>query len=180
METIIVILSIVIVVCLTLILLIATYNHFQDYIIRINEADVNIDAVLRKRFDLLNKSVGIIKNNINTEEPILEILEKIRSKKLKNFDLDRNLYEAINEFHSLKEKYHNLQENKDFIKIEINLIESESEIVGLRKYYNDIVTDYNKLVKNCPSNLIALIKGYKSKDSFDGNNIDKEKGTVNL
>ena len=71
METIIVILSIVIVVCLTLILLIATYNHFQDYIIRINEADVNIDAVLRKRFDLLNKSVGIIKNNINTEEPIL-------------------------------------------------------------------------------------------------------------
>lgn len=180
METIIVILSIVIVVCLTLILLIATYNHFQDYIIRINEADVNIDAVLRKRFDLLNKSVGIIKNNINTEEPILEILEKIRSKKLKNFDLDRNLYEAINEFHSLKEKYPNLQENKDFIKIEINLIESESEIVGLRKYYNDIVTDYNKLVKNCPSNLIALIKGYKSKDYFDGNNIDKEKGTVNL
>ena len=180
METIIVILSVIIVVCLILILLIATYNHFQDYIIRINEADVNIDAVLRKRFDLLNKSVGIIKNNINTEEPILEILEKIRSKKLKNFDLDRNLYEAINEFHSLKEKYPNLQENKEFIKIEINLIESESEIVGLRKYYNDIVTDYNKLVKNCPSNLIALFKSYKTKDYFDGNNIDKEKGTVNL
>lgn len=180
METVVVILSVIIVVCLILILLIATYNHFQDYIIRINEADVNIDAVLRKRFDLLNKSVGIIKNNIDTEEPILEILEKIRSKKLKNFDLDRNLYEAINEFHSLKEKYPNLQENKDFIKIEINLIESESEIVGLRKYYNDIVTDYNKLVKNCPSNLIALFKGYKTKDYFDGNNIDKEKGTVNL
>ena len=180
METTIVILSVIIVVCLILILLIATYNHFQDYIIRINEADVNIDAVLRKRFDLLNKSIGIIKNNIDTEEPILEILEKIRSKKLKNFDLDRNLYEAINEFHSLKEKYPNLQENKDFIKIEINLIESESEIVGLRKYYNDIVTDYNKLVKNCPSNLIALFKGYKAKDYFDGNNVDKEKGTVNL
>ena len=180
METTIVILSVIIVVCLILILLIATYNHFQDYIIRINEADVNIDAVLRKRFDLLNKSIGIIKNNIDTEEPILEILEKIRSKKLKNFDLDRNLYEAINEFHSLKEKYPMLQENKDFIKIEINLIESESEIVGLRKYYNDIVTDYNKLVKNCPSNLIALFKGYKAKDYFDGNNVDKEKGTVNL
>ena len=180
METTIVILSVIIVVCLILILLIATYNHFQDYIIRINEADVNIDAVLRKRFDLLNKSVGIIKNNITTDEPILEILEKIRSKKLGNFELDRNLYEAINEFHSLKEKYPNLQENKDFIKIEINLIESESEIVGLRKYYNDIVTDYNKLVKNCPSNLIALFKGYKAKNYFDGHNIEKEKGTVNL
>lgn len=180
MDAIIVILSCIIVVCLILIILVATYNHFQDYIIRINEADVNIDAVLRKRFDLLNKSIGIIKNNTDTEEQILEILEKIRSKKLNNFELDRNLYEAINEFHALKEKYPVLQENKEFIKIEINLIESESEIVGLRKYYNDIVTDYNKLVKNCPSNFVALFKGYKTKDYFDGNNVDKEKGTVKL
>ena len=179
-NTVMLVLSSVIIVCLILIILIATYNHFQDYIIRINEADVNIDSVLRKRFDLLNKSMGIIKNNTNTEEQILEILEKIRSKKLNNFELDRYLYEAINEFHALKEKYPSLQENKEFIKTEINLIESESEIVGLRKYYNDIITDYNKLVKNCPSNFVALLKGYKAKDYFDGNNIDKEKGTVKL
>ena len=165
---------------LILIMIVATYNLFQDYIIRINEAEVNIDAILRKRFDLLNKSIGIIKNNTDTEEQILEILEKIRSKKLTNFELDRHLYEAINEFHALKEKYVKLQNNKEFIKIEINLIESESEIVGLRKYYNDIITDYNKLVKNCPSNFVALLKGYKAKDYFDGNNIDNEKGTVKL
>ena len=180
MNSFMVFLSIIIIICLILIMLISTYNHFQDYIIRINEADVNIDAVLRKRFDLLNKSVGIIKNNTNTEEQILEILEKIRSKKLNNFELDRYLYDAINEFHALKEKYPKLQDNKEFIKTEINLIESESEIVGLRKYYNDIITDYNKLVKNCPTNFVALFKGYKAKDYFDGNNVDEEKGTVKL
>ncbi len=173
-------LSIVIVVCLVLILLIATYNHFQDYIIRINEADVSIDAVLRKRFDLLNKSIGIIKANINTDEEILEGIVKLRSKKLTNFELDRSLYDAINEFHAIKEKYENLQTNEEFMRIDINLMESESEIVGLRKYYNDIVTDYNKLVKTCPSNIIAMIKGYKAKDYFDGNNLDNEKGTVKL
>ena len=69
---------------------------------------------------------------------------------------------------------------EEFIKTEINLIESESEIVGLRKYYNDIITDYNKLVKNCPSNLVALFKGYKAKDYFDGHNVDEEKGAVKL
>ena len=180
MNTVIVTLSIIIVVCLILIVLVATYNHFQDYIIRINEADVNIDAVLRKRFDLLNKSIGIIKSNTETEDEILDMIVKLRSKKLTNFELDRNLYDAINEFHSLKEKYPELQENKEFIKIEINLIESEAEIVGLRKYYNDIITDYNKLVKNCPSNLVAIFKGYKAKDYFDGNNVDNEKGTVKL
>jgi len=180
MSIVVVTLSIVIVVGLILILLVATYNHFQDYIIRINEADVNIDATLRKRFDLLNKSIGIIKANIETEEPILEGIVKLRSKKLTNFELDRNLYDAINEFHSIKEKYPELQSNSEFVKIEINLMESESEIVGLRKYYNDIITDYNKLVKSCPSNIIAIIKDYKPKDYFDGNNVENEKGTVKL
>ena len=179
MDIIIVTLSIVIVVGLILIFLIATYNHFQDYIIRINEADVNIDAVLRKRFDLLNKSVGIIKANVK-EEDVLEDVFKIRSKKLTNFELDRNLYSAINEFHALKEKYPELQTNEEFMKIDINLIESESEIVGLRKYYNDIITDYNKLVKSIPSNIIAILKGYKTKDYFDGNNVDEKKGAIKL
>ncbi len=180
MNIFIVILSSIIIVGLILILLVATYNHFQDYIIRINEADVNIDSVLRKRFDLLNKSIGIIKSNINTEDEILDIIVKLRSKKLNNFELDRSLYDAINEFHTIKEKYPELQNCKELIKIEINLMESESEIVGLRKYYNDIITDYNKLVKTCPSNIIAIIKGYKAKDYFDGNNLDNEKGTVKL
>ena len=173
-------LSVVIVIGLILILLVATYNHFQDYIIRINEADENIDSVLRKRFDLLNKSIGIIKANIETEEEILDIIVKLRSKKLTNFELDRNLYIAINEFQVIKEKYPELHTNEEFMKIDINLMESESEIVGLRKYYNDIITDYNKLVKSCPSNFIAILKGYKTKDYFDGNNVDLEKGAIKL
>lgn len=180
MNTFMVILSVIIVVCLILIVLASIYNHFQDYIIRINEAEVNIDATLRKRFDLLNKSIGIIKANVKTDKEILEIIPKLRSQKLDNFDLDRGLYDAINEFHSIKERFPELQTCKEFIKIEINLMESESEIVGLRKYYNDIVTDYNKLVKSCPSNIIALMKSYKAKNYFDGTNVDAKKGNVKL
>ena len=180
MNLFITILCLIIVICLILIFLLATYNHFQDYIIRINEADVSIDSVLRKRFDLLNKSIGIIKSSIKEDKEILEIIPKLRSQKINNFELDRGLYDAINEFHALKEKYEKLQNNKEIIKIEIDLMESESEIVGLRKYYNDIVTDYNKLVKSAPSNIIAILKGYKTKDYFDGTNVDKNKGTVKL
>ena len=163
-----------------MILLVATYNHFQDYIIRINEADVNIDAVLRKRFDLLKKAAGIVKATSKEKNEVLDKVSKLRSKKLSNFELDRELYEAINEFHIVKENYPELQTNDEFLKIEINLMESESEIVGLRKYYNDIITDYNKLVKSCPSNIIAMVKKYKPKDYFDGSNIDSKKGAIKL
>ncbi len=180
MNTIVTILSLVIAIGLLLIFCVSIYNHFQDYIIRINEANVSIEAVLRKRFDLLNKASSIIKNNAKEEQNIIDMISKLRSKKLTNFELDRNLYDAINEFHVVKEKHEELQTNEKFLKIEINLIESESEIVGLRKYYNDIVTDYNKMVKSFPSNIIAFIKRYKVKEYFDGNSLDNQIRTVRL
>ncbi len=179
MVTLIVVLLILITVSISLVVGVTTYNHFQDFIIRINEAEESIDAVLRKRFDLLNKSISIIKNNTK-EDKVLEIIGKLKSKKLTNYELDRQLYEAINEFNSYKEKYDKLKTCEAYLKIDINLFESESEIVALRKYYNDIITDYNKLVRNCPSNFVAILKKYKVKPYFDGNEVDVEHTDFNL
>ena len=176
MSAVIVSLSLVIVICLLLIIAAYLYNKFQDYIIRINEADVNIDSVLRKRFDLLKKSIDIIKNATKTEEDILLVVNELRSSKLSNFEFDRKLYDAINEFNLYKDKYEELHICEAYIKIEAELTESESEIIALRKYYNDIVTDYNKLVMSFPSNLIATFKGYKKKEYFDG----EKKGVIKL
>ena len=46
-------------------------------------------------------------------------------------------------------------------------MESESEIVALLKYYNDISKEYNKLIKSFPSNLVALIKKYSKKELYE-------------
>ncbi len=164
-------LMIFIIICLILIWIISIYNRFQSLIIRINEAEANIDTTLRKRFDLLNKSIGIIEENTK-EKNVLEIVNKLRSKKLSNFDLDRKLYDAINEYQRYKEKYIELKNSTDFLKIDVELNETEAEIVALRKYYNDIITDYNKLAKTFPSNLVALMCKYKKKTYFDGKNMD--------
>jgi len=111
-------LIIFIIICIILIWIINTYNKFQAYIIRMNESEASIDTTLRKRFDLLNKSISIIEENTK-EKNVLEIIEKIRSKKLSNFDLDRQLYDAINEYTRYKEKYTELKNNTDFLKIDI-------------------------------------------------------------
>ena len=179
MTSLIIILLLIITISVCLVVFVTTYNHFQDYIIRINEAEESIDAVLRKRFDLLNKSIGIIKANTK-EENVLEIVKDLKSKKITNFELDRKLYDAINEFNEYKEKYDKLKTNEAYLKIDINLFESESEIVALRKYYNDIITDYNKMVKSLPSNLVALVRGYKTKAYFDGNEIGVEGNDFSL
>ena len=174
MGVFIVLTSVLIAVSLLIIWIANSYNQFQVLIIRINEAEANIDAVLRKRFDLLNKSIDVIKANTKTEEDVLGQIVKLRSRKLSNFDLDRKLYDGIKEFEKYKEEYPKLKSTEAFMKIDIALNESEAEIVAFRKYYNDIITDYNKLVKAFPTNIIALIFKFKSKLYFDGKDMNDE------
>jgi LemA protein len=174
MELISYILIVFIAICLSLIWYINIYNNYQNYIIRINEAESFIDTTLRKRFDLLNKSIEIIKAVTNTKKEVLNQIKDLKSVKLSNFELDRKLYEAINEFNSYKENSEDLKNNEEFLKVDLGLLESESEIVAARKYYNDIITDYNKLVRTFPSNVVAKISGYKIKTYFDGKNMEDD------
>lgn len=166
-------LTVFILICIILIWCINVYNKFQTYIIRINEVENNIDSVLRKRFDLLNKSIGIIRA-IDDSKEVLEIIVKLRSRKLSNFELDRQLYEAINEFHLYKNSIDELENNESFMKIDIGINESEIEITAFRKYYNDIITEYNKTAMTFPNIIIAKICRYKQKAYFDGKNMNDE------
>lgn len=167
MEMLTIVLCIFIIVCLILIGYISVYNHYQTYIIRINEAETFIDTTLRKRFDLLNKSIGIIKTNIkDKDKEVLAGISDLRSKKINNYELDRLLYDAINEFNEYKESLDKLKNSPNFIKIELALTESEAEIVAARKYYNDIINDYNSLRQKFPSNIIGIISRFKAKNYF--------------
>ena len=174
MGVFIVLTSILIAISLLIIWLATSYNQFQVLIIRINEAEANIDSVLRKRFDLLNKSIDVIKANTDSKDNVLEQIVKLRSRKLSNFELDRKLYDALKEFEKYKNEYPKLKNVESFMKIDISLNESEAEIVAFRKYYNDIITDYNKLVKSFPTNIIALIFKFKDKLYFDGKDMNDE------
>lgn len=168
MTIIIIGLLVFIIICMLLIWLINGYNRFQTYIIRINESLNFIDTTLRKRFDLLNKSVNFIQMKAENDKKVMTRITGLKSKKLNNFELDRELYECINDFQRYKEMFPDLLENETFLKIDLGLNESEAEIVAARKYYNDIITDYNKLVKRFPSNVIACLFRYKEKAYFDG------------
>ena len=72
MEVFIYCLFIVIIICFVGIWFATSFNKYQTYIIRMNEAEANIDSTLRKRFDLLNKSITIIKTTAKNEENIME------------------------------------------------------------------------------------------------------------
>ena len=117
---------------------------------------------------------------IENENLIYSIIKKYSN----YYDID-DLYQVgvmgmIKAYNNYKENYPKLKDCEAYLKIELSLVESEAEIVSLRKYYNDIITDYNKMVKSVPSNFIALIMRCKTKAYFDGNELDKDKEEIKL
>ncbi len=155
-----------IIVCGITVFATVTKDSIKENAIRINEAEANIEATLQKRFDLLNKSVDIIRNITKQEGEILKTLDDIKSQKLDNFELDKNIYTIIDEFHSYGENNAVLKENDEYAKIEIDLIASESEILALKEYYNDVAKKYNDIISAFPAMIIAKLKKYKNKDLF--------------
>ena len=61
-----IILIIVIILLLLSFWIFIMYQAFDANIVRIKEVETNIDALLKKRFDLLSKSIPVIKANIES------------------------------------------------------------------------------------------------------------------
>lgn len=151
------------------------YNKFNELTIRINEAEANIDNILRNKYDAINKAVSIIKGNTKIDEEIFEEIVKLRSRKISNFDLERKLVTAGNELFKLKETHKELFENSDELKKVIKLIKnSDEKIITIKEYFNNNVSKYNKLVTSFPTNIVALLNKYKEKLFFDKKDMSDE------
>lgn len=172
MDTLIlVLLFIIIAICIIIGIYINFYNKLQDYVIRINEVETILDNNLREKYDNINKCVSLIKSNDSTLEEadknMFEEIVKLRTRKISNFDLDRKLIEANNNFVSLKEKYKELKENKEIINISKKIEELDENIIVNREYYNKNIAEYNKLVAIFPTNIVARICKYEPKLYYD-------------
>mgnify|MGYP004443255193 FL=1 len=169
MDVLTIVATIVGIISIILLWIVITYNNYQNYIIRINEVETKIDSVLRKKFDLVTKCIKIIETYAGTN--ILEEVTNLKNAKISNFDLDRKLTEAIIKFESFKDKYEDLETNEIFIKTNIQINETNIDLEACKNYYNDIVTSYNKKVKQFPSDVIAKISKFKVRPYFDGKNM---------
>jgi LemA protein len=153
------------------------YNGFQNNMVAINEAEASIDSILRKRFDLLNKAVGVIKGYIGHEKEVLEEVVKLRSRKLPNIELDKELTDAVNQFYATAESHTELKASDNFLKLQDSINDVEEHLSASRDYYNSKIASYNKKVKKFPSNMVAKIFKYKAKEYF---NSKKEQSDVKI
>ncbi|OPZ93917.1 MAG: LemA family protein [Firmicutes bacterium ADurb.Bin419] len=142
----------IIIVCLILIAFVSIYNVFQNYSLKVNETEKEIDQSLRNKYDILSE----IKQKENLE---IEI-DKIKDENLSSFEFYRKIIEIETKMSDiLSEKY------TDKIDDINNKIEAQI------KYYNENITLYNRLITKFPSNIVSKITRKKIKNYFDNKNL---------
>lgn len=158
---------IIIIILTILIYYIYLYNKINESIIRIDEAESRIDNNLRDKYDLLNRSISLIRNKIDLPQDAFKEIIKLRARKISNFDLDRVLVKSYNEFLSIYEDNSKLRESDEIFKVSRQLEIINDELSTLRNYYNANITNYNTMIKKFPTNIVAQIKKYKERPFYD-------------
>lgn len=136
------------------------------------QAFASVDVMLKRRFDLIPNLVKIVKQYMEYESATLAEIVKIRTgyNEQKAIDEKVEIHNDISKKMGAMllqmEKYPELKADKNFVKLQAAINETEEQIAASRLFYNAAVTHYNNSVQLFPSSIIATLFGFKSKPVF--------------
>ena len=73
---------------------------------------------------------------------------------------------ALRQLFALSEAYPDLKANQNFLALQEELTSTEDRIAYARQFYNDSVMKYDNKIQSIPSNIIAGMFGFKSREYF--------------
>lgn len=150
--------------------LIVLYNSFVSKRNMLEEALSGIDVILKKRFDLIPNLVETVKGYLTHEKETLANIVNLRNQALnassadEKLQLDKKLGNAVGTIFALAENYPDLKANTNFLSLQEELSEIETEVERSKRYYNATVREYNIAVESFPGNLVANSFGFPKKN----------------
>lgn len=139
-------------------------SKFQVLIIKINEAENNINELLNKKYAILVEIGKFIKKK--TKETTFDGLENINIEEISHFELSKELAKYD---HTIVE-YVEFNKNIKFTEKELSSFDEFTtiniEYIAAEKYYNDNASIFNKLINTFPASLVSKIKRYKEKEFY--------------
>ena len=154
-----------------------------------NEAWSGIDVQLKRRSDLVPNLVDAVKGYAGHERSVLEEVTKLRgaARALPDNDVasraqaETALTLALSKLVALAENYPDLKASQNFLELQQQLSQLETELQMARRYYNGTVRNQNVLVQSFPSNVIASLFGFSQRQYFEvSNDAERATPTVNL
>ena len=170
-----------IVIVLLIIWVVAIYNGLVSAKLKVENAWSQIDVQLQRRFDLIPNFVETVKGYMTHESETFEKITNLRSSWANSSTvgekakLDNELSGALKTIMAVSENYPDLKASTNFSELSEELRNTENKISFSRQFYNDSVTMYNTKLEVFPSNIIANMFNFKSKELFEAENDEARK-----
>ena len=162
------------------------YNDFQRLDEQTKAAWSEVLNQYQRRADLIDNLVNTVKGETSFEQDTLTKVIEARAKatsiqvtpetlnnpeQFKQFQAAQGeLSGALSRLMVTVERYPDLKANKAFSDLRVALEGTENRIAVARGRYIEAVQEYNVLTRSFPSNLTAMVFGYKPKENFTVSN----------
>ncbi|MDD3324050.1 MAG: LemA family protein [Sulfurospirillaceae bacterium] len=178
-------LAFLIVIGVIALIVVVLYNTLVAKKNQVENIFAGLDAVLKKRYDLLPNLVASVQEYMVHEKTTLEKITALRSQALQGglsseakMELDATFSKMLGGLMVSVENYPDLKANQNFLHLQHTLSELEEQISAARRAYNQSVTDYNNAIEMFPTNILAGMMNYTRKKVFES--LEQERANVDV
>lgn len=152
-----------------------TYNKLVALRNTVDEAFAQISTQLQRRFDLIPNLVSTVKAYAAHEQSTLDAMTKARAAagRAANSGSGADVAAAEQAFGEARmavnvvaEAYPDLKASENFLNLQEQLETTENKVAFSRAHFNDSVNEYNTKVQSVPSNVIATLGKFETRDMF--------------
>jgi LemA protein len=154
------------VIVLALLYVIGIYNRLVRLRALVKEGFSGITVQLRRRADLIPNLVETVQGYATHEREVFEQVSKARAASVSagsveaTAQADAQLTGLLGRLFAVAEAYPELKANQNFLQLQDQLANIETELQGARRYYNATVRDLNSTIQSFPPVLIARPAGF--------------------
>jgi LemA protein len=162
------------------VMLVGMYNSLVQLRVRCDTAWSDIDVQLKRRHDLIPNLVETVKGYAAHEKGTFENIAKFRSQAMQATTpegqavAENQLTGALKSLFAVAENYPELKASEQFTQLQGSLSQTENTIQNARSYYNQVVRDLNTKIQEFPTNILAGMYGFKTRQFFETAEADRE------
>ncbi len=166
---------------------ISSYNKLIDLKNKVKEASSDIDVQLKRRYDLIPNLVETVKGASKFESETLEKVTQARNQAASITGLgpdkvaaENALSGSLRQLFALSESYPDLKSNQSYLSLQGELTNTEDRILAARRFYNQIVSDYNSSQEQFPTILFKGLAKAEIAPFFELENPTEERKNVQV
>jgi LemA protein len=165
--------GILVVIGLLVLFLAGMYNSLVQLRVRADSSWSDIDVQLKRRHDLIPNLVETVKGYAAHEKGTFENIAKFRSQAMQattpadKAQAENQLSGALKSLFAVAENYPELKASEQFTGLQSSLNSIEDNIQNARRYYNAVIRDYNTRVQSFPTNILAGMFGFQTRQFFE-------------